>query len=391
MFFHIDESGNTGNNLFDANQPRLSYGVLSSRTNVDALGAPLYGAMLSKLGATSLHASQLGAGRLEAIAPHLLALQQKMNFEFGFYVIEKPTYAVVRLFEAVFDAGLNDAVPWAHYWTPLRFYLIHHLSRLVDEPLLRSAWDLSTELRIERRLNDVVELIRELDARLPSATFHARIKEVMHDAFRFGMAHPERLDFGTTERRLVSPNAIGFQFVFAAIARQLRSKGVRGANIITIDHQEQFNASQLETHRMQALIAQGLRRAPKADQDYILGHPLYRHLSREEVLPTHLPGTTPQVLRNTASIGLQTCDVFLWIVNRVLAGEELPPGVAQVANAILRKTHIDGIWMEGMLRRWSSFEEELPGFESLTPAQLAKARAEMEQHRQKVTGLALPT
>ena len=26
MFFHIDEAGNTGMNLFDRNQPRLSYG-----------------------------------------------------------------------------------------------------------------------------------------------------------------------------------------------------------------------------------------------------------------------------------------------------------------------------------------------------------------------------
>ena len=42
MFFHIDESGNTGNNLFDANQPVLSYGVLSCRTNVDVLCSGLH-------------------------------------------------------------------------------------------------------------------------------------------------------------------------------------------------------------------------------------------------------------------------------------------------------------------------------------------------------------
>ena len=37
MYFHIDEAGNTGNNLFDSDQPRLSYGVLSSLVNADAL------------------------------------------------------------------------------------------------------------------------------------------------------------------------------------------------------------------------------------------------------------------------------------------------------------------------------------------------------------------
>ena len=33
MFFFIDESGNIGNNLFDASQPLLCYGTLSSRLN----------------------------------------------------------------------------------------------------------------------------------------------------------------------------------------------------------------------------------------------------------------------------------------------------------------------------------------------------------------------
>jgi hypothetical protein len=36
MFLHIDEPGNSGNNLFDQNQPVLSYGALSSRWDVDA-------------------------------------------------------------------------------------------------------------------------------------------------------------------------------------------------------------------------------------------------------------------------------------------------------------------------------------------------------------------
>jgi len=30
MFFYVDESGHTGTNLFDPNQPVLYYGVLSS-------------------------------------------------------------------------------------------------------------------------------------------------------------------------------------------------------------------------------------------------------------------------------------------------------------------------------------------------------------------------
>ena len=67
MFFHVDESGNTGNNLFDAAQPTISYGLLSSRTNVDALGTRLHSLMLAKLGVDSLHGAELGAERIEAM------------------------------------------------------------------------------------------------------------------------------------------------------------------------------------------------------------------------------------------------------------------------------------------------------------------------------------
>lgn len=42
MFFHIDESGNTGNILFDINQRTLSHGLLSSKLNVDLLGGNLH-------------------------------------------------------------------------------------------------------------------------------------------------------------------------------------------------------------------------------------------------------------------------------------------------------------------------------------------------------------
>lgn len=37
MFFYVDESGHTGNNLFDITQPYLYYGVIGSTVNLDIL------------------------------------------------------------------------------------------------------------------------------------------------------------------------------------------------------------------------------------------------------------------------------------------------------------------------------------------------------------------
>ena len=97
MFFHIDESGNTGMNLFDANQCRLSYGVLSSRLNVDALGKSAHREMMRRLGVNALHANEMGVGGLAEIEDVLQALQKRFRFGFDYYYIDKPVHALGKV------------------------------------------------------------------------------------------------------------------------------------------------------------------------------------------------------------------------------------------------------------------------------------------------------
>jgi Protein of unknown function (DUF3800) len=389
MFFHIDESGNTGNNLFDASQPLLSYGVLSSRTNVDALGDQFHREMLATLGVEVLHASQLGEDRIEKVSTLLHNLHEKMRFEFGFFIIEKQTYALVQLFEAVFDAGLNDAVPWVHYWTPMRFLMIRHLAEIVDADLLRKAWDLSSAKNIEKRYPEVVALLSELRERASTAFRDARIREVFLNALTFGMTFPEKLDFGTPDQKIISPNAVGFQFVIGQIAHQLRKKNTTKANAIVMDYQQQFNGAQLRTHKHQKLIAEGLRKSKPAEQRFILEHPLYSHLTKREILGREIPDRAPTVSRSGNSIGLQIVDLYLWIIGRAMKGEPLYPETLALARTISRKMTFDGIWMRGMQNRWEQFEQKLPQFEKLTEDQLKAAAEQVNEHRMKVDAMNL--
>ncbi len=390
MFFHIDESGNTGNNLFDANQPLLSYGVLSSRTNVDALGGTLHEKMLANLGIDVLHASKLGEDRIEKISGLLLQMQEKMQFDFGFYFIEKPTYALVQLFEAVFDAGLNDAVPWIHYWTPMRFLMIRHLFEIVDEELLRKSWDLSCAKNIKSRYSEVVELLREIRERASMLLTDDRFREIFMDALAFGIKFPEKLDFGTTDQKIISPNAVGFQFVVAQISMQIRKKSAIKATAITVDYQQQFNGAQFRTHKYQRLIAEGLRKSSPEEQRLILEHPLYSHLTRREILGREISGQTPVVSRSESSIGLQIVDLYLWIVARATKGEMLQRGTYALARLINKRMAFDGIWMRGMESRWEQFEQKLPEFANLSEDQLKKAAQQVNLHRAEVAAMDLP-
>ena len=187
MFFHIDESGNTGMNLFDGNQPRLSYGVLSRRLNVDALGSGAHKEMTGRLGVDVLHANEMGVGGLAKIEDVVYALQTKFRFGFDYYYIHKPVHALVVLFDAVFDAGINHAVKWDLYWTPLRFPAILNLARIVEEGLLKEAWSLSTARKTSALSDRAVDLLSELKARTEDSELDPRTKELFADAFEFGV------------------------------------------------------------------------------------------------------------------------------------------------------------------------------------------------------------
>lgn len=391
MYFHVDESGNTGNNLFDSAQPTLSYGVLSSRGSVDELGISLYHAMLSKLGVASLHAAELGIERIDSIVPLLTDLHERMDFSFDYYFIEKPTYALVQFFEAVYDAGLNEAVNWSHYWTPMRFLLIGALGELLDEDFLRRSWSLSSEKRIATRITEVVSLLRDARDRISNSPADARLKEILIEPLNFGIKYPEKLDFGTPDPKIISPNAVAFQFVVSAIGRHIRSSPEATAVVVTIDHQQQFNAAQLRTYEAQRLIAEGFKKAPAEQRDFILNHPLYEHLDREEVLATGIPECAPRVTRSSESIGLQIVDIYLWLANRVIQGLELPLRAAGFAKLFLQSGQLDGIWMKGMLQRWSTFEAQLPKFEELTPNQIKAAYDAREEHRARIAAIATGT
>lgn len=387
MFFHIDESGNTGNNLFDSAQPRLSYGVLSSLRNVDALCTSIHKQIQREIGDGQIHANKLGIGGLVKIAPYLVEIQKKMRFDFDYFFIEKLNYTLVQFFEAVFDAGLNEAVQWDVYWTPRRYLVIHKLSVLFDEELLRESWHLCTEKRIDRYESDIVQLLSEVKSRAVVSGLDPRSVEIIVDALDYGISKPLELDFGCPDQKMISPNAVGFQFVVSCIARRVRNKKRKKASSILVDRQHQFNNAQIETHYNLSKIAEGIKTAAHKEKNYYLKHPLFAALAEDSIVHGGLPDRDLTIAKSSDSIGLQIVDVFLWVTNKIISGQEIPDELKYLWSLFARRSYIDGISLDGMGRRFGEFEKMLPKFEDLTEEQMQTASDMVEQHRMKVQKL----
>lgn len=394
MYFHIDESGNTGNNLFDPNQPQLSYGVLSSKTNVEVLGKPFHKKMISKLGVTELHANELGVGKLTDISKILYHLQIKMKFDFDYFFIRKPDFALVCFFEAVFDQGLNEAVKWDSYWTPLRYPIILNLSTLFDDELLKKSWKLCIHKKINSQAPSIVELLTTLLERLSMSSLDVRSKELIGDALKYGIVNPLKLDFGVPDQNMLSPNTIGFQFVVSCMGNRLKKKSKNKkrklkASNITVDEQTQFNRSQKETHKTALLISESIKRRDKGFKKHYLSNPIFNDLQESDILHTFTPKQELTIKRSKDSIGLQIVDIYLWIVNKFLKGDTLSEELKAVASLFIRRSYTDGISVEGLMERFHNFEKKLPSEESLSTEQWKLNEEQVAKHRKKVASLGI--
>ncbi|PJI85995.1 hypothetical protein BC777_2349 [Yoonia maricola] len=368
MYCYVDESGNTGNNLFDAAQPVLYYGLLTSKTNLDVTAEPLLKALRAKLNVERLHANELGVARLSDIAPDLGCFALKRDIRFSLYKVAKPDHAIITFFDQVFDAGLNEAVPWPHYWTPLRYVLTFKVAHLFDAETAKAAWAARQETNPAKAAQALQSICSTLLDRVPHLP-DARSQELVSGALTWAAANPYEIDFGSGNKDSalqISPNLVGFQQVLQYIAIQARKQS-RNVRKIVVDRQTQFNKAQAE-------LADIYRRLRGLKQSMGPGMPEMDMTNMPDVPPTFSPGDE--------SAGLELVDVVLWVAKRIEDGKPLSPELAQMFNAFARRGVTDEVSLAGLDRRWR-FLVDLPEPEGPLPEGLAAKFEEWESDRRK--------
>ena len=234
MFFYVDESGHTGPNLFDADQPILYYGLLSSRVNLDVVLGNRLLALRRKLAVSRIHAAELGLGRLVQIVPQLLADVRQFDIRFNVYRVVKADHAVICFFDQVFDQGVNPAVTWTGYWTPLRYVLLIKLASLFDEDLAKIAWQARINLKDEIALPAMQRVCQELRSRVGSLP-DSRSRQIIMEALTWAEANPSDISYNVSSKKemlQVTPNVVGFQSVMNGIAERLKSGRIRATRIV---------------------------------------------------------------------------------------------------------------------------------------------------------------
>ncbi len=362
MFFFVDESGNTGNNLFDASQPVLCYGTLSSKLNPDVLATRDHAAMLRKLGVTCLHANELGLSRLSEIAPLLIKLQKRFGFRFDYWYMHKPTYARTMLFDAIFNEERNTAMKWDEDSAPLYYPAFEKFSRLCDQEVLKKAWSLRIATDIENRGGEIAEFLKELFKRCRASDIDSATKALFEAALCFGIWNPHALDFGTSDKKAVGPNVMGFQFVLSAIARRLREAGRKDALSIKADRQSEFNSAQAELHDTMKQYSDGLAALGETERRRFLAQPFFEGSDAEDVLRKRMPKQGIEFVASESSIGLQLVDIFLWIMRRSKSGTDIIGELQNLGRLVGKHSCVESISPEGIKEKWNGLQKKLPAY-----------------------------
>ncbi|MGK0473550.1 MAG: hypothetical protein ACJAR0_004046 [Candidatus Azotimanducaceae bacterium] len=357
LFFYVDESGHTGPNLFDENQPILYYGVLSSQINLDAAAESRVKKIRKKLGVKRLHASELGNRRLVEIVKDIESLKKRYDLRFDIYRVAKADHALISFFDQVFDQGMNPAVPWTSYWTPMRYVLLLKLASLFDEDLLKEAWAARINLKTDEANASLTRICNALIARVGSLSDERSI-QVITDSLTWAAANPDVIHYNIKSKRDfldITPNLIGFQSVMHGIASRLKRNDKLASKII-VDQQSQFNKAQKKLSDFYANAK---------------NVPLVSGPGLPELDFSGMPEVPITCTAGTDSTGLELVDIYLWVFTRYMDEKELAPELFPLIKGQLQRGHTDEISINAIASRWTKWFEELP---DPTDEQMEKGR-----------------
>ncbi len=371
MYFFVDESGHTGANLFDEDQPVLYYGVLSSRLNVERIASSAVEEMRKSLGMDRLHATELGKGRLVELASGFILLQEALDLYFDFYRVYKIDHAAICFFDQVFDQGMNPAVPWSAYWSPLRYMLLQKVSALFDIELLKRAWNARIEFRDEYAEEELIHVCQELCSRVDLLP-DERSRQIIHDSLTWIINNPKEIRYNAKNKRemyWITPNLIGFQLVMFGIASRILENHTQSP-IIIVDQQSQFNKSQ-------RTLADFYAEASGKKFEFGTGLPDYDL--------TGMP-TTPIVFQSSSqSVGLELVDIYLWLFKRFYEEKEIPKELWPIIEYQFPRGKTDQVSLDGIAKRWTKWFDELP---EPTAEELKLAKELMEKdERRRLTAI----
>jgi hypothetical protein len=306
VIVYTDETGNTGTNVFDPEQPWFWTGSLLANPDFDSVAEPLHAACIKHLGVDELHGAVLGLPKIESIADTLIELIEAADCYFIFCLVEKTHLVGTKFVDTVMDSGINKAVSPFHYNHPLfRMTMAHTLVHILTEKDLREFWP----AYLAGKIDPFLHVLRNVKWRILSRIKDPRQWEILGDAIDWAMKYPSEILGGSrTNSVLDAPNIVAFSQLLTQLQEMLHETGSRVVGFVC-DEQDQFGKGIRDSYAF-------LSRISFANQQF-------DWLAEPQAVDTFR--CPIELISSKTSIGLQVVDVVLWLAKR-FAEDRVPEG-----------------------------------------------------------------
>ncbi len=317
MRAYIDESGNTGFNLFDTEQPYFLNVAMSSQVDFDSVYEERVRKIADSASAPYLHASELGAEGVEAIARSLVELVQFSQVRFYFAAVDKRDLAGMKFYDAVFDPGENVAAPHHSYiLRPLKFSLLVKFLYILEESDTKRFWEAMTSKPSPVAKAKAIEAIDNTICRVETLP-DARSRQLIGDTLLWARNNINRFSIWTPSKRDRYghlPNLFTFPALLSSISDNAKTWDASVDKIIH-DRQGQFGQTLQQWHSLFA---------KRTEPERIV------HFGDTPIRFADIRNSEFEMVDSRNSAGLQLVDVVLWTFGRSCTGKPLGPMAEQL-------------------------------------------------------------
>ncbi len=323
LFAYVDESGNTGKNIFDTSQPDFFTAAMVSKGDFDLSWGSKIIALSERVGGRAVHANELGIGRLEVIADDLLDILVASGVHFFVSRVEKRYLLATKMFDVLFDSGENAAIAWHNYnFRPLKIILAFKLAIIIDDDVAHDFWNfllITRSTEATKRLPGICEKLKARLGKIPDS----RSREILCEGLDWVIKHPECVHVVQIEQKAAKqghfPNLVAFMNLLRGLDSHAKDRNKKIARIIH-DEQSEFGKMLEYWHGLHA-------NASPEPITWI-----------DETWSMQLnPGSEFIIKKDNDSPGIQMADTALWLYSQSLKGKELPPACSRFLWFVLQK------------------------------------------------------
>ncbi|MEN6350527.1 MAG: DUF3800 domain-containing protein [Syntrophomonas sp.] len=286
-----DESGNSGLNIFDDNQPYFWTGTVITKNA--SINNEYLNEWCNICQVQELHGNQLGVGGLEKIAEHISNYISDSDYQFIFTSIEKRHVSSMKFVDTILDSGNNQAVSNIHYGNrglrlPLALAIANNFSPRDQEEF----WNVYSR-------QDYIgfkQICKRLRWKINNKVPDARIMQLVDDALIWAIDRPKKV-LDMKRKELDSPNIVSLSLLMQEIH-----------NLLESDELTRF------IHDEQNQFAKFMKQTFGFHKNWVFNTDEFSWFS--DVQPTNKIVCEFEIASSDSVFELQLIDIALWLIKR---------------------------------------------------------------------------